>query len=515
MRITQIDIKNFRGFYGSHSIKLDREGRNAVIYGENGSGKSSLFVALKHFFQASRQDIQFTPNCFTLDNENAYIKITLLNHKNPNDQGTSYEWSVSCKSLQEREDIHHECSVVQQDNKDQKISAIAKLSGFLDYRDLLNTHLLHPYGEEVNIFDILINVLFISIENEVTSHTFGEDWLAIQALLKKIKKRRDKSSLEELAEQVDKFYSGLASKLPALQSKFNDIFGFFNYPALQIKFKFPRFQYNHFQKDLEVPQIILKVSFFEKVISHQQFLNEAKLSAIGLSIYLAALLLNPPINPKELQILVLDDVLIGLDMSNRLSVVKILKEHFSSYQIFLLTHDREWFEILNHYLKDGEKKDDEKNNKTEHSWKFLEFYAPKDVEFEIPIFEEKKEYLTKARYHYSNSDYKAAAVYLRSAFEEMIKKFCDEDNTLKVNYHRNSSEYNTADFWDVVKTASNKQNILYVSEELARQVESIRKILLNPLSHAQIKSVHSSEMRDALIILEKLKQALSRGRAVG
>jgi hypothetical protein len=251
------------------------------------------------------------------------------------------------------------------------------------------------------------------------------------------------------------------------------------------------------QKKLEVPQIILRATFFERPISHQQFLNEAKLSAIALSIYLAALLLNPSTRSNELKILVLDDVLIGLDMSNRLAVIKIIKDHFSSYQIFLLTHDREWFEILAHYL----------NGDMESPWKFLEFYAPKNIEFEIPVFAEKKKYLERAIFHYNASDYKAAAVYLRSAFEEMVKNFCHE-KSLAVSYCRNSSDYSSETFWNVVKAAKNSQSNLYVSEKLACQVLSIRKTILNPLSHADIKRVHRSEVKGAIDIIKDLQQAL-------
>ena len=73
-KITQIQISNYRAFYNekhnkSHIndesstndniIKLNN-GENVLIYGENGSGKSSLFHALKDFFEsASTGDVDF------------------------------------------------------------------------------------------------------------------------------------------------------------------------------------------------------------------------------------------------------------------------------------------------------------------------------------------------------------------------------------------------------------------------------------------------------------------------
>ena len=78
----------------------------------------------------------------------------------------------------------------------------------------------------------------------------------------------------------------------------------------------------------------IKVKLFDKELnSHHDFLNEAKLSAIAVSIYFASLLVSPS---SDLNILALDDVLIGLDMSNRLPVIDILEKYFGDYQIFFL-----------------------------------------------------------------------------------------------------------------------------------------------------------------------------------
>ena len=44
MRITAIEIKKFRAFKGQPlQIKLTDKGSNLLVYGESGSGKSSLY----------------------------------------------------------------------------------------------------------------------------------------------------------------------------------------------------------------------------------------------------------------------------------------------------------------------------------------------------------------------------------------------------------------------------------------------------------------------------------------
>lgn len=44
-KIKQIKLKHFKFFYGEVTIDLERQ--NALIFGENGSGKSSLYSTLQ------------------------------------------------------------------------------------------------------------------------------------------------------------------------------------------------------------------------------------------------------------------------------------------------------------------------------------------------------------------------------------------------------------------------------------------------------------------------------------
>ncbi|MFM9840504.1 MAG: AAA family ATPase [Cyclobacteriaceae bacterium] len=80
MRVTDIRIKNYRAFYGEHHICLDKDGKNLMMYGENGSGKSSLYTGLKDFFLSSVQKLpEVEENIFTpaSQKDTAYIKLTI------------------------------------------------------------------------------------------------------------------------------------------------------------------------------------------------------------------------------------------------------------------------------------------------------------------------------------------------------------------------------------------------------------------------------------------------------
>lgn len=135
----------------------------------------------------------------------------------------------------------------------------------------------------------------------------------------------------------------MSSTLNQLKDEAANILQRFGYPVL-LNFDFQGVTADLENKCLKGNEVLLRVDFLniQFPLAHQ-FLNEAKLSAISLAIYLAALLVNPS---SALKVLVLDDVLIGLDMSNRLPIIDVLKDQFKDYQIFLMTYDKEWYEIL-------------------------------------------------------------------------------------------------------------------------------------------------------------------------
>lgn len=103
MKIQSIDIKNYKAFYGEHTLKLS--GKNVFIYGENGSGKSSLYYALKDFFQSSIEDIdmEVVENIFLEEREKGdnFIMVKFKPDKEGNNSAKTYDkpWSEYVKVL--------------------------------------------------------------------------------------------------------------------------------------------------------------------------------------------------------------------------------------------------------------------------------------------------------------------------------------------------------------------------------------------------------------------------------
>lgn len=469
MRITEIEIKNFRAFYGSYRIDLHKAGKNLLVYGENGSGKSSLYMALNLFLESAVHNHQFEDyqNIFIKDNESGYIRLCL--RADPRSKQYAYEWSKTVK-----------------ETNDRLIIDASRAKGFLDYKTLLVTHYTQREKEAVNVFDLLVNTLLANTINEVTDQNFADDLASIRQA---VPIRNTKRQVAVLEDRIKNFNTGLSSRLEELRKQASEILGKFGYD-IALDFDFPGITYNRDNKILADQQILLKVKFFDRDIPlHHQFLNEAKLSAIAVSIFLSSFLFQPE---SDLKILALDDVLVGLDMSNRLPVIDIIKEYFSDYQIFFMTYDRAWYEIVKERTEDSK-------------WKYAEFYFSKTDEYEIPIYQENKAYLEKAKEYFETNDYKACVIYLRTAFEVIIKEFCEKRN-LQVKYRENPKDLTSDDFWKPIRKGRGGKPFL--EQELIDKIELYRKIILNPLSHSRIVLETKKEIAEAIEAVEKLEAEL-------
>ena len=480
MRITDIEIKNFRAFPRTYEINLSKAGKNLLVYGENGSGKSSLYLALKYFFESGidennrdNKNTEFENHQNIFAEDPGRIKLSLRADRWS--KKNIYEWSQHVKG----------------ETADELIIETSKAKGFLDYKSLLETHYVHREDETVNLFDLLVKTLLANTTNPVTERTLAQDWDAIQP---PFPRRNAKTQIAALEERIDVFNDELTNRLAELRPKVSEILSKFGY-KVALDLDFQRVVYNKDERTLDNQEIFLKVEFFDTDIpSHHLLLNEAKLSAIAIAIYLSSILCLP--EPKGgMKILALDDVLIGLDMSNRLPVLDILNDYFVDYQIFLTTYDKAWYEIA--------KRRTERKN-----WKYAEFYFSQTDEYEVPIYVEDKTYLEKAREYLDVNDYKASAIYVRTAFEAAIKQYC-EKRDLGVKYRENPKDLRSEDFWVPIKMETDESDRLLLDLRVVDQIELYRSIILNPLSHAAIANIYRKELEDAINAVEELETALA------
>lgn len=476
MRITDIKITNYRAFYGEHHIQLDKDGKNLMLYGENGSGKSSLFTAMKDFFLASVKKLdELEDNIFLPASKKNTAKIEVTVKERPDSsKSTVFELNAIQKEIVSVDKI--------------LISDANKIKGFFDYRNLLKTHLNHK--AQVDLFEIIVSeVLYHSI-NRFSGKEIGKEWENIyNDTWNKTQRKPIPTNTKNYLK--DKFNPGLKEILQSIEGDTNTFLKYFGINLI-VKLEFDKVEYFG-RRDLRGRNINLKIDFFTKYIpKHQYFLNEARLTALAISLYLASIKVNP--TKGALKILVLDDLLIGLDMSNRLPLLEILKNHFvdvkadDRFQIIMTTYDKVWYELVKSYFG-------------EEQWKFVEVYSKRlnDNDFEIPIIKHDTGYLDKAKKYLGDKDFKASAVYIRTEFERMIKTIC-EKKEISVPYKKNQKDINTNDFWEAIESQTN------IDPALVKEIKIHRGVVMNPFSHYDLeKPEFEKELKDTIASVEKLK----------
>ena len=224
------------------------------------------------------------------------------------------------------------------------------------------------------------------------------------------------------------------------------------------------------------PQIILHANFDhtniptdkQKITRPHTFLNEAKLTAIALSIRFA--MLDQKISGVMVgdtpKFLILDDVLISLDMSNREIVLDIILEEFNDYQFIILTHDRSFFELLRHHTKWF----------NQDNWKYIEMYECVKDGIPQPFIKKSETYLEKSELYFHQKEYEIAGNFLRKEAEAFCKEFLPK----KLHY---TAEYNLLDLNGLLVKCKEFAENSGLDKILFEALDSHRKFVLNSASH--------------------------------
>lgn len=433
IRIAQMKISNYRFFYGAFEIIFNS--RNVLIYGENGSGKSSIYRAIEYLTKDKFKLIETEKNIFN-ESGDAIIEFKFDNGK---------EFIV-----------HRDLPEIPSD-----LYFIKDLSIFvpmLDYKKLLKVHYSpKATSDKINIYDML------------------------QILLKDFPVPDGK--VLSAIEDYTKYFNTLKSIVnDELLDEINTLIGFF-----EADFKITLFDFK-MEKDGEGrpnPVVNINIDFKGNVVeNYHAFLNEARLSALAISLYFAAIKkMSGMLKGECLKIIVLDDLLISLDMSNRLKLLEILKSQFSDFQIFFFTHDKELFEIY----------------KDKMPWEKYEIYLDDSEHIPKPIVKKGNSELERAKEYYAKKEFDYCALLLRKKFEKILKSYL----TPKEQRDKNCNEIDLAGLIGraIIKISGEAKVIL-------EKLNSDRKHLLNPLCHDDITSIHSQEVKTAIADVEKLQELL-------
>ena len=451
-KIKEIRLKNFKFFYGEKTISFDR--KHVLLYGENGSGKSSIYWALYTFFQSvfktDPRQVQkyFLPpptssesikNRYANDGESSYVEILFEN--DPSDPVTK---KVSNTTVNTRTTNF--------------IEQITLSSDFIDYKSIFNIYnfsnrervKLFKYFEKNLMPFINLRNNLVEIDGTVKSKNLAEWWKYLQKGVDPNLKIKDPSYIA-FQVLITQFNAEFRTYLNSITETANDYLKDKFKEDIQISFSdFDDCTYNDFNKHNKgrnkktiPPEIYLTATLLDanldensnKLNRVHSFLNEAKLSSIALAIRMA--ILKDKFVAESPKILVLDDLLLSLDMGNREAVLNIvLNEYCEDYQIIFLTHDKIFFQTVLSYIQTFHsnelKKSGEtdiaklKDNYKEH-WKVLEMYESSlPDKKKVPVILDYRSSIQKAHYYFSdlnNLDYNACGNNLRAALEEFLRDF--------------------------------------------------------------------------------------------
>lgn len=540
--ITNIQFVNYKAFYNDlpdNNIDIPF-GKNVLIYGENGSGKSSIYEGLKQFFNSANTTVEEIPS--------RHIRVPKLYEVVVN-EGADDEFKdqkqseVAVKITFADSDTSTEQKIFGVPNENVKgtkyISNANLLNSFLSYRELLKTYLMDNLKDREEFRKkfafLLFEVILAKNINSATQKTYYQSWDDL--FLPKVWYKE---------ENLEKFITGANFDIDKINLILSEIVHFFD-PSLYVRLIITdaEIEYHHSEREgrfgkYPIVGVDLEVKLFGENVendeeNHLTVLNEARLSSLAISIYLATLV-NTPQQNFDYKILFLDDIFIGLDMGNRKPLLQILTEFkkpltnsiqdeetgkivevlseingviqyeaepfFKDYQIFVTTYDRYWFGMAKSYFQSN----------TNDKWHFIEVFANTKVEnnFNTPIVYTALDYIQKAVLLFQKHDYPSCANHIRKAVESRVKyllptnlhygEYIDTETGLKeIKKLKSLSQYLDA----FIKYCD--ENNISVQELI--ELKNLKEWYFNPFSHDNIGTpIYRKELERALKLAQELEK---------
>ena len=412
MKIQSIEITNYKAFLGTHILSVGSN--NVFIYGENGSGKSSLYYALKDFFQSSIVTIDLAQlgNSFVKPETQGKVAIKVTFKPNGNGQNQAHAYLFDTRQ-------NDTCKA-----DDTSIRDGNKLKSFITYKHLLAIHHIKK-DQAINLFDLLVNGVLKHFKYSLTNgKELGELWNEVEQTIARStgkeypinKKRSDvNAAIKVFNEAFGELFKPDSPEYILTHAK--PILDQFKH-NIEIKLNFPQVRQTADYTALEGAKVLVDLRYAGKPIEKPNlFLNEARLSSIALSIYLG--MIKRHVQGIPCKILFLDDVFMGTRYCQSLAFVGYSWNRIPRLPGFITTYDKPWFEYARGFLEQ------------KSGWKTMEFYsqicdvvylkttnAPhgyyimkwNKIKFnngiEIPVIFDYPDLIAKAEKHLKQCDYK-------------------------------------------------------------------------------------------------------------
>lgn len=516
--IEKIEIKGFKAF--PTKFELNLEGKHLLMYGENGSGKSSIYFALHCLYQSSLKP-DAGKKYFNILNEDGSENPQHLLNRNRLDEDAEIKVTIQEEAWAYTIDKNG-CTPELMGGRRAHFPLLCCfinhnfISRFFNFRN----------SETINLFPVFIkDILSFCFVPEYKLHISEMyDYLTTQTVPTR---GRAKTLFELQIESFNQETKRIIEDINLVVSeRYNKYFKDENDRDLQIRLRYDSnkeklshdtneywLKYDNILEEQIIqgvkrvrrspykkwnnPFIGLEVSekmddgTYSFIPKPQTYFNEAKLTAIALSIRFALLNLDKPADGR---FLALDDMLISLDMSNRAKVVDFLLTISNQYKIYLFTHDLSFFKYFACQIELSKVKVEE--------WMYLKLYMNPNTQSPT-IIDEDWNYESKAKRFFQISDYESCAVFLRKELEVQVSDRLPFE--LKTNASGGFIDLQT--LWDKLITFYSK-NGNKVSDEICHMFALSKLLILNPAAHYQRLStpIFRSELINAFRLLGKIKR---------
>jgi recombinational DNA repair ATPase RecF len=164
--------------------------------------------------------------------------------------------------------------------------------------------------------------------------------------------KKEKEILSKLKTSLENIYNALVDKqkkelelfIESFSQKINEY-----YSSLHPNEKVNNIKIKTIEEDKELKGLTIEYGFYNiSATPPHKYLSESHVNSLGLVLFLCSV---EAFN-KENKFFILDDVISSFDTNHRMRLSQLLIDKFNDYQIILLTHERNWFDLTKIMFKE-------------------------------------------------------------------------------------------------------------------------------------------------------------------
>jgi len=503
--IEKLKIKGFKAF--PNEFELNLEGKHLLLYGENGSGKSSIYYALHCLFQAPFKqdsgkkyfDSQNPQNLINKDShgEESFIELIFM---------PPHPW----------------CYKVDKDGYNTELlGGVKPIPGDLYNNIFINHKFISNIAscrnsEDIDLFPVFYKDIFPYILVRSRKQILGNIY---ETIINNPSRRKEYQKSIEYLNQETKYW--IDSMNLNISNIYNDSFRNKEDNKLRIQLIFKdtpetinneliyywgRYDYRTYKEIVANNPVIKKAHYKSFIEPHiglkieeilcdgssrqidkpQTYFNEAKLTAIALAVRFSTLDIVSDANG---QFMALDDMLISLDMSNRSKMVDFLLSKSDKYKIYLFTHDKAFYDYICRAIKLS-------GNQSEWIYKSISYCPSKNTPI---LLDNYGDYISKAKHFYDIGDYETSAIYTRKELEQSVGDLLPYELKVKAD----GGFVNLETLWKkLVKFYSDNGTAL--DKSMKKLFDNSKLLILNVAAHYQRLSfpIYKIELDQVFSLIE-------------